>query len=66
VAIHKEISFQDEICDNLAANGWLHADGDSALYGRAGARFRKCHPRTKSTRRFRNEGTTVNDDSMTA
>ncbi|RWD02064.1 MAG: type I restriction endonuclease subunit R [Mesorhizobium sp.] len=37
--LHKEISFEDEICDHLAAFGWLHADGDAAGYDRARALF---------------------------
>jgi type I restriction enzyme, R subunit len=32
---HKEISFEDEVCDHLAAHGWLHAEGDAARYDRA-------------------------------
>jgi type I restriction enzyme, R subunit len=35
MSLHKEISFETEICQHLAANGWLHADGDAALYDRA-------------------------------
>jgi len=35
--IHKEISFEDEICAHLAANGWLYAEGDAATYDRARA-----------------------------
>lgn len=37
--LHKEISFEDEICEHLAAHGWLHAPGDAALYDRARALF---------------------------
>lgn len=37
--LHKEISFEDEICGQLAAHGWLYADGDAALYDRARALF---------------------------
>ncbi|MGC4083668.1 MAG: type I restriction endonuclease [Vicinamibacterales bacterium] len=39
MSLHKEVSFEDDICDNLAANGWLHANGDAADYDRAGALF---------------------------
>ena len=28
MSMHKEISFETEICQHLAANGWLYADGD--------------------------------------
>jgi type I restriction enzyme R subunit len=37
--LHKEISFENEICDSLAAQGWLYAEGDAALYDRARALF---------------------------
>lgn len=37
--IHKEISFEDEICAHLAADGWLHAPGDAAGHDRARALF---------------------------
>src|SRR5229473_5071914 len=39
MSLHKEISFEDEICGHLAANGWLHAEGNAALYDRARALF---------------------------
>ena len=29
MSVHKEISFETEICDHLAANGWLYAEGDA-------------------------------------
>jgi type I restriction enzyme, R subunit len=35
MSLHKEIAFETEICQHLAAHGWLHADGDAALYDRA-------------------------------
>ena len=38
-ALHKEISFEDEVCAYLAANGWLYASGDAALYDRPRALF---------------------------
>jgi len=37
VSIHKEISFEVEICARLTAHGWLHSEGDAALYDRARA-----------------------------
>lgn len=37
--LHREISFEDEVCDYLAAHGWLYADGDAAHYDRARAVF---------------------------
>lgn len=39
MSIHKEISFEDEICDHLAAHGWLRADADAAKYDRTRALF---------------------------
>jgi len=36
---HKEIHFEDEICEHLAAKGWLYAEGDAACYDRARALF---------------------------
>jgi len=35
MSLHKEINFETEICQHLAANGWLYADGDAANYDRA-------------------------------
>lgn len=35
--LHREISFETEICTHLAANGWLHDEGDAALYDRTHA-----------------------------
>ena len=38
MSLHKEINFEDEICEHLAAHGWLYAEGDAAqLRPRAGA-----------------------------
>jgi len=39
MSIHKEISFEDEICAHLGANGWLYQPGDAALYDRPRALF---------------------------
>jgi len=39
VSLHKEISFETEICAHLAAHGWLYAEGDAAAYDRARALF---------------------------
>ena len=39
MTLHKEISFEVEVCDHLAANGWLYAEGDAAAYDRARALF---------------------------
>ena len=36
---HREIHLETEICEHLAANGWLHDEGDSAKYDRAWALF---------------------------
>src|SRR5471030_1823334 len=34
MSVHKEISFEVEICDYLAKHGWLYKDGDAANYDR--------------------------------
>jgi type I restriction enzyme R subunit len=39
MSIHKEISFETEICAHLAAHGWLYAAVDAAKYDRARALF---------------------------
>ena len=39
MSLHKEINFEIEICEHLAANGWLYAEGDAAKYDRARALF---------------------------
>lgn len=37
--LHKEINFETDICDHLAANGWLYAEGDAQGYDRTHALF---------------------------
>ncbi len=39
MSLHKEISFETEICAHLTAHGWLYAEGDAATYDRARALF---------------------------
>jgi type I restriction enzyme, R subunit len=39
MSLHKEISFETEICQHLTTHGWLHAAGDAAGYDRARALF---------------------------
>jgi type I restriction enzyme, R subunit len=39
MSLHKEINLEAEICEHLAANGWLYAEGDAASYDRARALF---------------------------
>ena len=39
MSLHKEISFEVDICEHLAAHGWLYAEGDFAKYDRARAIF---------------------------
>ena len=39
MTLHREIHFEDEVCADLAAAGWLHAAGDAANYDRARALF---------------------------
>ena len=33
--LHKEINFENEICQHLGANGWLYNEGDAVGYDRA-------------------------------
>ena len=33
--LQKEIRFEEEVCEHLAAQGWLYAEGDAAQYDRA-------------------------------
>ncbi len=39
MTIHKEISFEDEICGHLATHGWLYEAGSASLYDRFHALF---------------------------
>ena len=39
MSLHKEVYFEDEICEHLAAHDWLCADGDATKYDRARALF---------------------------
>jgi type I restriction enzyme R subunit len=39
MSLHKEISFENEICQHLSHHGWLYAEGDAASYDRARALF---------------------------
>jgi type I restriction enzyme R subunit len=39
MSLHKEISFEDEVCDYLAGRGWLYDPGDAAHYNRSQALF---------------------------
>lgn len=39
MSVHKEVHFEDEICADLAASGWLHDLGDAARYDRANTLF---------------------------
>lgn len=39
MSLHKEISFETEICQHLASHGWLYAEGDAADYDRTRALF---------------------------
>ena len=39
MSLHKEHHFESEICQHLAAHGWLYADGDAALFDRANGLF---------------------------
>ncbi|MBV5295091.1 MAG: type I restriction endonuclease subunit R [Curvibacter lanceolatus] len=37
--LHQERHFESEICAHLAANGWLHAEGDAEYHDRASGLF---------------------------
>ncbi|MGZ4960794.1 MAG: type I restriction endonuclease, partial [Methylomonas sp.] len=37
--LHREVNFENEICEHLATHGWLYAQGDAASYDRARALF---------------------------
>src|SRR4051812_21364156 len=39
MSLHTEINLEIEICEHLAAHGWLYADGDAEKYDRAQAIF---------------------------
>lgn len=39
MSLHKELRFETDICEHLAANGWLYAEGDAAGYDPALALF---------------------------
>ncbi len=39
MSLHKEINFEIEICEHLAAHGWLYAEGDAPKYARVRALF---------------------------
>ena len=39
MSLHKEINFETEICEHLAANGWLYAEKDAADFDRQLALF---------------------------
>jgi type I restriction enzyme, R subunit len=39
VSLHKEIAYEDEVCEYLSAHGWLYAECDAATYDRALALF---------------------------
>jgi type I restriction enzyme R subunit len=39
MTLHREVSFETEICDYLAAHGWLYADDDAQQYDRTLALF---------------------------
>jgi type I restriction enzyme R subunit len=39
LALHKEIEFENDICNHLAANGWLYAEGDAKGYDTPRALF---------------------------
>ena len=51
MTIHKEINFENEICDHLATHGWLYAEGDAAKYDAARALYESAGFKNFGTRR---------------
>lgn len=39
MSLHKEVNFEIEICEHLAANGWMYSEGDGEYYDRDRALF---------------------------
>ncbi len=39
MALHQEIEFDNDICNHLATNGWLYAEGDAKGYDTPRALF---------------------------
>ena len=39
MTLHREVNLERFICERMAAQGWLHEEGDAALYDRARALF---------------------------
>ena len=39
MALHQEVHFEAEICQHLAAHGWLYAEGDAAHFDRTHGLF---------------------------
>jgi type I restriction enzyme R subunit len=39
MSLHKEVSFEDEICSHLSEKGWLYSDNDAPSHDRARALF---------------------------
>ena len=39
MSLHKEFHFEAEICQHVAAHGWLYAEGDAALFDRVHGLF---------------------------
>lgn len=39
MSLHKEINLEKELCEHLAAHGWLYAEGDASAYDKARALY---------------------------
>ena len=39
MSLHREVVFEDEICEALASRGWLYEEGDAARYDRRRALY---------------------------
>jgi type I restriction enzyme R subunit len=68
MSLHREINFENDVCDFLAAHGWIYNQKDSANYDRARAVFpddviawtQATQPKSWETL-VKNHGTGVND-----
>lgn len=41
MTLHKEINFENDLCNHLSPNGWHYAEGDAASYSRDHTTFPK-------------------------
>ncbi|WP_072368982.1 type I restriction endonuclease [Hyphomicrobium sp. NDB2Meth4] len=71
MSLHREVSFETEICTHLASHSWLYVEGDAAAYDRARALFpsdvvawiREAQPRQWETL-IKSKGATAESDLL--